>query len=346
MSMMKKWLSIFALTLLLALSCMTVAVVVIDPFFQYHKPLEKFPYHIDNQLSQNPGMAKNFDYDSVLLGSSMTINFNTLWFEDYLGMNTIKLTYNAARPLDQDTILNMIEEHHEELTAVFLAVDIPTYSRPVDERAYPLQEYLYDDNLLNDVKYWWNKDVLLNYIVIPIIKGGEADDLHNLYNQNYDPLWYNRHNALSNYHPSKGIGGSIDNVTANMEEHILPYIENHTNTEYYVFFPPYSILFWHSALLEGEVEENLERYTRITEMLLGYDNVRIFFFAGNADIICNLDNYFDYTHYSMDVALYMTKCMAEGKEELTEENYREKIMELGELVRRVDFGQWGLEEVH
>ncbi|MGN0402980.1 MAG: hypothetical protein ACI4HQ_12090 [Acetatifactor sp.] len=342
MNTKKKWLIAFALTLFLGLGCMTAVVVIVDPFFQYHKPLKGFPYSIDNQLCQNPGIAKNFDYNSVLLGSSLTLNFNTLWFEEYFGMNTVKLTYNAARPLDQDTILNVIEEHHEELDAVFLAVDIPTYSRSVNERAYPLQEYLYDDDLGNDVKYWWNKDVLLNYIAIPLIKGEQADDIHNLYNQNYDPQWYNQQVTLSKYHPSKGIGGSLENVTANMEEHILPYIEKHPDTDYYIFFPPYSILFWHSALLEDEVADNLAMYTRISEMLLEYENVRIFFFAGNAEIICNLNNYLDYTHYSQDIALYMTQCMAEGREELTRENYQERIKELGELVNQVDFSQWGL----
>ena len=51
-------------------------------FFHYHRPLAGFPYLVDNQLSQNPGMAAHMDYDSVILGSSMTVNFNTDWFED------------------------------------------------------------------------------------------------------------------------------------------------------------------------------------------------------------------------------------------------------------------------
>lgn len=55
-----------ALFLLLAAAAL---VIYVDPFFHYHRPLKGFPYLIDNQLSQNPGMAQNMEYDSVILGS-------------------------------------------------------------------------------------------------------------------------------------------------------------------------------------------------------------------------------------------------------------------------------------
>ena len=74
--------------------------VYVDPFFHYHKPLEGFPYIVDNQLSQNPGMAQNFIYDSAIIGSSMTVNFHTSDFGQILGKNTIKLSYSGALPRD------------------------------------------------------------------------------------------------------------------------------------------------------------------------------------------------------------------------------------------------------
>ena len=56
-------------------------VIAADPFFHYHKPLPFLNYVIDNQLTQNGGMIKHFEYDSVILGSSMTVNFDTELFE-------------------------------------------------------------------------------------------------------------------------------------------------------------------------------------------------------------------------------------------------------------------------
>ena len=83
-------------------------VVYVDPFFHYHSPLSGFPYLVDNQLSQNPGMAKHMDYDSVILGSSMTVNFQTTWFQELMGLNTIKLSYSGAFPKDQSNIMKII----------------------------------------------------------------------------------------------------------------------------------------------------------------------------------------------------------------------------------------------
>lgn len=342
MSEKKKWLIAFGVTLALGLIGMTAIVAWVDPFFQYHKPLKWFPYSIENQLCQNPGIAKQFEYDSVLLGSSMTVNFNTLWFEEYFDLNTIKLTYNAARPLDQDTILEVIEKCHGEVKAVFLGVDITTYSRPVDERAYELQEYLYDENLLNDVNYWWNKDVLINYILMPFRFNEKMDDIHTLYNKYYNPQSFNAQKVLDQYSPLKSIDGDLENITLNMEEHILPYIRQHPDTQYYIFFPPYSILFWHNTLQEDKVDVRLAEYRKVIELLLDHENVQMFFFANEADIICNLDNYSDYTHYSREVSQYMTQCMAEGEKKLTSENYEEELKKLKKLVEEFDFGIWGL----
>ena len=97
----KRWLLLFWMHLSLAGFLAIAAIVIyVDPFFQYHKPWLIFPYKVDNQLSQNPGMARRLDYDSVLLGSSMTASFDTDWFTEVMGLQTVKLSYNGAFPKD------------------------------------------------------------------------------------------------------------------------------------------------------------------------------------------------------------------------------------------------------
>ncbi len=349
MKQSKKWLAVFGAVTLASLVSTAALVIYVDPFFQYHKPLEDFPYVLDNQLSQNPGMAKNLDYDSVLLGSSMVVQFNTAWFEEIMGLNTVKLAYNAAHAKDQDIILKVVEEHHEDLKAVFLGIDIPNYSNGVDDVSYPVQKSLYDDNYLNDVDYWWNKDVLLNYVVGPWVGKEEADDFHTIYGKYYYAEYYNEEHVLSSYVSEEKVEEEVpedaflEAAARNMNTHILPYIERNPDTEYYVFFPPYSILFWHNARMRNNVDARMAEYRQIIEMLLPYDNVRIFFFANNEDIICDLDNYVDYTHYSREINLYMVQCFADGGEEVTEENYQEEIEKLRSLVESFDFSRWGLE---
>ena len=80
MNKCKKFLLVFGVTVLLGLIGVAGLTIYVDPFFQYHKPLPWFPYLVDHQVNMNPGLARNMDYDSVLLGSSMTVSFNTDWF--------------------------------------------------------------------------------------------------------------------------------------------------------------------------------------------------------------------------------------------------------------------------
>ena len=78
----RKWIGILAGVLAVCMAAIIGIVAYVDPFFQYHEPLQGFPYLIDNQINQNPGMARNMEYDSILLGSSMTVNFEADWFKE------------------------------------------------------------------------------------------------------------------------------------------------------------------------------------------------------------------------------------------------------------------------
>ena len=83
-------------------------VVYVDPFFHFHTPVSGFPYIVDNQLSQNPGMAMNMEYDGCIIGSSMTVNFDTDDFKEILGTDTVKLSYSGAYPRDDYNILSFV----------------------------------------------------------------------------------------------------------------------------------------------------------------------------------------------------------------------------------------------
>lgn len=295
-------------------------VVWIDPFFHYHAPLEGFPYQVDNQLSQNPGMAKHMDYDSVILGSSMTVNFNTNWFNEEMGLNTLKLSYSGAYPKDISNISGIIFDYHPEVKKVFLGVDVINYSAAIDQIKYPLPEYLYDKNPFNDISYLLNKDVLLQYILRPLADP-EPTDLATMYSSWWTDEYYNIQWVMHNYEPPERETEEApqdyfaSGIYDNMKENIIPYIEEHPDTEFVIFYPPYSILFWNDVLTRNQLEATLYEYQLISEMLLEYDNVRIFFFADEEDIITDLNNYADYTHYHPEFNHYMTKCFADGTDE-------------------------------
>lgn len=343
MNPFKKCILITITTTILFLACIIGLVLYVDPFFHYHEPLENFPYLVDNQLSQNPGMAKHMKYDSVILGSSMTVNFNTHWFEDLLRMNTIKLSYSGAYPKDQSNIMKLIFESENQIDAVFLGIDVMTYTGGVAETKYPIPEYLYDDDYLNDISYVLNKDVLLNYILRPIADPDKTD-LATVYASWWTDEYYNKQWVMHNYEQPEPVDAVmpadayLESLELNLAENICPYIEENPDTVFYIFFPPYSILYWNDVICENHLEATMAEYQYITDRLLPYENVKVFFFPNQEWIVTDLNNYADYSHYHSDINYYMTQCFADGTCEITSENeMKQALVNMRLIIDDFDF---------
>ena len=342
----KRWLAGFLGIFLAGLAGCMALVIWVDPFFQYHKPLAWFPYLVDNQVNQNPGLAKHMDYDGILIGSSMTASFNTDWFEELMGMKTQKLSYNGSYPKDLSNIMQLVfDAKGDQVKAVYMAVDQSTFSADPEETKFSVTDYLYDDNVFNDVPYLLNKDVLLDYILRPLADRKDASDWAELYKPWWTDEYYNKANVLMYYEAAEekqeeeALAADYfkDAVEENLQKNILPYIEAHPETEFYIFYPPYSILFWNDVTREKELEAVIGRLEYMTERLLNYENVHVFNFLGKEDIICNLNNYADYMHYHKNVCRYITECFATGENELHPENYGQAFDEIRTLAMSYNY---------
>lgn len=339
----KRYILIFLISFLL-MSCISAAIVIIaDPFFQYHKPLNGIYYVIDNPISQNPGIAKNFDYDSVVLGSSMTVNFDTDFFNETMGLNTVKLSYYGAYPKDIDNIMKLVVESPNKISHVFLGIDIYTYKASYGITAYGIPEYLYDDSHFNDIFYLLNKEVLLDYIFAPQIQQ-ENTPLNEIY-WTWPYMIYGTEWVISNYEQPAIFEEPLtkdsyrDNIEENLKNCILPYIETMPDTEFIIFFPPYSVLYWYSRYADGSLGAELDGEKQIIEKLLAYPNVRIYYFQNQYDFITDLDNYTDYTHYTHEMNDQMTLWFAKEDcpYELTAENYESVLSEMKSWLAECDF---------
>lgn len=338
------WLISFGIITLLGLGSVMALIYIVDPFFQYHEPLKKFPYIVDNQVSMNPGLAKHMEYDSILLGSSMTVNFNTDWFQECCGLTTQKLSYNGAFPKDQANIMEIVfKEKRKNVKRVFLGIDELNYSADINQTKFEIPKYLYDDNYFNDIQYLLNKDVLLDYILRAAADPKDKSD----WNMIYRPWWQDEHYqkalVLMYYEPAEEAETEtdrenyIEGIEANLSVNILPYIEAHPETTFTCFYPPYSILYWNDVTRRKELDAVLRKYEYMTERLLEYDNVEVFFFQNQEEIICNLFNYADYTHYHGRVCEYMVKCFESGERRVTRDNLKEELQVLRELAENYDY---------
>lgn len=102
-------------------------------------------------------------------------------------------------------------------------------------------------------------------------------------------------------------------------------VEAHPDTTFKFFFSPYSMLWWDNAYRTGELDSVIYNEKQAIKALLAYDNVEIYYYQDAKEIITNLDLYMDMIHFSKDINYWVYDKLAKGEEQLTEENYEERL---------------------
>lgn len=341
--MYKKFILKVIVLTIVVFSIIAMWTILVDPFYQYHKPLFGLKPVYNDARYQNPGIAKNIDYDSMLLGSSMTENFRVSQLDQEFGTKTIKLSVPAARTGDYNHVLNKGLDSHNVKT-VFLGLDIDSMTAGYDTYFFPLPEYLYDDNKLNDVNYVLNKNVIIESIkwINMNVKGSVPDEDYahywsNQYTFSKDAALSQVYWELTNKLNEKDDPSYLMNAKENLEKNIIPHIVNHPDTEFYIFFPPYSVLWWDIHISQGTLNNTFDVVEYASRELLKYDNVRLFSFQSVEEVVTNFNNYKDYNHYSAEINEEMIKWMKNDQFRVTNENVDEQINKLKDLVLNYDF---------
>lgn len=316
---MIKWLVIAVAGLLLAVAAVTY---LFDPFYQYHGPLygEEVLYDRDYQMA---GSVRNLDYDSVILGSSVAENFDGDFLEEQYGSEIIKIIRASGSVAD---LLYYLKQAHgeQDLETVFWCLDIFALTAPSEESvtADKSMKYLYTDTMLDDATYLFNKDVLLKkiplslaYSVLDRNVGGDA------YNWAADKD-FSAAGAMRAYQKPEQVAQMQEcreeakYLSRNLDL-ILGEIENNPHIEYIIMFPPYSQMWWDCGYVNGISHMYLQVLEETIPRLVACENVKVYFFMDEQEIICNLDNYMDMIHYAPWVNQYMLDCVVADTKRVT-----------------------------
>ncbi len=349
----KLWILGFLLLVTAALAVLGSKVVQVDPFFHYHKPnLDAYYYVLNNQRSQNDGIYRHFDYDAVITGSSLSQEFKTSEAEALFGHHFIKTPYNGATFWEIDMGLRSGFRHNKDIKLVIRGLDMP---RLADDKNYTRNDlgtyptYLYDDNPFNDVKYLFNRDILFSRVYEmeyandqPGFQSGmESFDTyasktasshfgHNTVFTTSVPL---AREGTPREMTEEDVQRVRDNIRQNFAEIAIQYPE----TTFYCYVVPLSAGTWLGWYRAGILDFYFDAKLIAVEELLPLENVRVFDFSDVAEIACDLNNYRDAAHFGNWVASLMLRWMHDGKYELTEENYRERIEAGREFCKNYDY---------
>ena len=119
----KKWILIWIVSAVVAVLLIGIFNFATDPFQQYGKTNTHRVY-FDNEKERylNPGLAKTYKYDSILVGSSMTENFLISDLQKMMN-NPIKFCLSGASAQEIQITLNTALSANKNVKTVLLGLD-------------------------------------------------------------------------------------------------------------------------------------------------------------------------------------------------------------------------------
>lgn len=344
----RNWsLAVIGITCFLMILVMAVN-YVIDPL-QFYRKAFYAPDYSDQQRYQNPGLAKNYDYDTVIIGSSMSENHIPSYVNQKLGVKTLKLSIMGSSIKEQQMITQMAIDTGKAKNVIWVIDYFGLRGKPdrVREDFGPFPYHLYDKNPVNDVKYLLNIDTLDQvFHLLKVSKGVEKrknPDLDKL-NTWSDKYSYSRDLVLKDWEKwSKGgpvtpAEYELDNVKDNIDQNILSVVKKHPEVNFYLYYPPYSILqhrFYYEkspVLFENELISKRYIFDQVGQM----SNVHIFDFQGEKKWTFDLNNYKDLAHHSGKLNMLIIDAIAENKYRVNKNKLDEVLNKLKRQVETLD----------
>ena len=329
----KKFIQKVISAVIVTLIIMGILVYLWDPYGYYRIRDNRIMYVASAYI--DAGIIKNADYDSAIIGSSMSQNFNPETFRRCLGINPVKICTGGLTLEQRDLFYETLERSRKKRMLkkgrYFVEIGLSGFNSEDDDMSdTPL--YLYDDNTLNDYRYLLGYETWMR--AMPVSAGYalaekldiDMDTRHNIESIDNVGDWYTRYElgrdrVIKKYKNKidaiayQNTEGMYERMCENVDKKLTGIIDD--GNEYVMYFPPYSVLFWCYAKEAGYADVYLSVKQHILDVLSQYDNVRVYDFQ-SADFITDLDNYRDSSHYGRHISELMAECFA-GDNYLTDE---------------------------
>lgn len=315
----------------------------LDPLLHYGPESEPLTCYVYVEKYSNPGIAKHYKYDSVLVGSSIIRNTDVDLCEELWDCDMVRLSYSGASTCDMKTILDICFESGNDIKTVYWEVNQFQLNGNPTKPRYTLPTYLYRYDHKEDVSYLLNLDIFYQFAYKDIkgtLKGKEMKAERRGITLKYStPI----EEYVKQYKHAEFQGVPVDfetdmkpNVKANVDN-IENMVKAHPDTEFVFFVGPFSILHWDMEVQWGKFEAWMDAYEYAIGRLIEHDNVRFYCYLQEEEIITNMDNYIEVTHYGNWINDKVTEFIAEDRKRMTKENYQETIQGMKDFVYGFDY---------
>lgn len=341
----KIWIIGTLFTMIASFIFVAAIIVYIDPVFHYHAPLKKFSYPISDERYQNDGIVRNFKYNGIITGTSMTENFKTSEADETFDATFIKVPFSGAYFKEESDNLKRAYTAGGDIKYVIWSLD--AYGLVIDKdtiyREGPL--YLYNESLFDDINYVLNKHMLFKVgdVIEYTLSEKETTSFDEYANWNAS-YTFGKEAVLAEY----TLGEKIQTQQVVTEEEKIMLLDNirqnvtdlareHPETTFYLFFPPYSICYWDELKNNGQIDRQINVEQLVIEEILEVPNIKLYSFYNNFGLICDLNNYKDQGHYGEWVNSWMLEQMYEEEYLLTKDNYQVYIDTIREFYNSYNY---------
>jgi len=305
----------------LAITILMLAIVagfnfLVDPLQFYRQAAFYQPSFSTEQRYQNPGLAKNFAYDTIIIGSSMTENFVPSYLNEKLGGKALKLSMSGASAYEENLIVQLALKTGQ-VKNILWGLDYASLKGSPDRvrnEDVPFPFYLYDQNSANDLSYLLSITTLetstadlINLLESRPPANSNLEHLNNWsswFSYGRDimlKLWQEdqskRKSGIKQYDK---IDSSFPAMQLSFNMNILPLIKDNPDVNFIIYYPPYSILRYRSIYEEDPSqffsELQIKRY--IFTCLEGTNNVILYDFQSDKNLNTMLSHYKDFSHHS------------------------------------------------
>lgn len=305
-------------------------VYAVDPM-QFFRKAFYLPVFSTNERYQIPGLARNYDYDTVIAGTSMAQNFYLDYADKKLHARVLKIAIAGSSAHEQFLALS-VALRTGKVKRVIWGIDEWVF-RGSPERVrddlgvFPY--YLYGTNALGYFWYLYNGSIFWQAISILTDRTRFANfrawDVPNDWNT-FDKYYpFGRTIAIRDYFNPKNVEGLDDPVVLStydlevmkrsFEENTATLIRRYPEVVFDIYFPPYSILNgkFYQVHFPFLFDRLIDFQNLVGEELVKLPNVRLFDFSDVSSVTHDLDLYKDMGHFKASINEYIIDLIASDR---------------------------------
>lgn len=331
--MQKKFFYITIFTMFFGMFLLVLITYVVDPQqqFRYNEN-----YVSGEQRNINLGLARNYNYNAVILGTSTSENILKAEVDNNFKVNSVNLSIMGSTAYEQRNLLEIIINRKDVKMAIY-GLDYFAYNFNITEARVATIDY---GKKINILKYVFNISSLemdLKILVKELLGKNEKNWIHN-WSYWGDDFDYGEEKTLDFSNETKNGRQNIgqlkiaqskynkENLYKNLYELEQLIIKNQ-DIKYKIYLPPYSTLYWYILKKYNSYDDIIEFRNYLIKKLLSFSNVEIYDFQTEEAIVSNLNNYKDSIHYSPDINSLIIKRIKENKNKVKEVNKEKDMIE-------------------